>query len=83
VLQGIVGGVVGAEFRVEVADNSDADSVGHGAILIEPCVPDVPAWVRSMVRRHAGRQRQLEAIRKLIGLDEAGSRSLNAASARP
>ena len=30
VLQGVVGGVVRAEFGIEIAQNSDADGVAHG-----------------------------------------------------
>jgi hypothetical protein len=36
VLQGVVGGVVRAEFRIEIAQNSDADRVAHALIVLEP-----------------------------------------------
>jgi hypothetical protein len=35
VLQGVVGGVVRAEIGIEVAQNSDADGVAHGLIVLE------------------------------------------------
>jgi hypothetical protein len=34
-LQGVRGGVVGAEFRIEVAENSDANGITHGSIVLE------------------------------------------------
>ena len=34
-LQGVVGGVVRAEIGIEVAQDSDADGVAHGLIVLE------------------------------------------------
>jgi hypothetical protein len=35
VLQGVAGGVMRAEFSIEVAQDSDADEVAHGLIVLE------------------------------------------------
>ena len=35
VLQGVIGGVVRAEIGIEVAQDSDADGVAHGLIVLE------------------------------------------------
>jgi hypothetical protein len=35
VLQGVGGGVVGTEFRIEVTENSDANGITHGSIVLE------------------------------------------------
>jgi hypothetical protein len=34
-LQGLVRGVVGAKFRIKVAENSDANGITHGSIVLE------------------------------------------------
>ena len=35
-LQGLAGGMVGTEFRIEVAQDSDANKVTHALIVLEP-----------------------------------------------
>jgi hypothetical protein len=34
-LQGICRGMVGRKFRIEVAENSDANGITHGSIVLE------------------------------------------------
>jgi len=51
VLERIVGGVMGAELRIEVTENSDANCVGHAAILNGVTRNQTPARVRRLVTR--------------------------------
>jgi hypothetical protein len=50
VLEGLGGGGVGTEFRIEVPEDSDANGVTHGGIVLERVESVREVAVRSVVR---------------------------------
>jgi hypothetical protein len=47
VLQGVVGGLVRTEVGVKVAQDSDADGVAHGLIVLEGMLRATHEWTRT------------------------------------